>query len=332
MSCECPTSELPGEAAAGERPPSRTSGLQARQGAAHFPRASHQPYQYSTPAPAVVLAPQALRTTASATWPVSEGRRYARAGSAAPSTVSGMRPASLAFNVSAVRASCRLTQLRCWVVPGRDSSSSAGSVRRVPSFHSSVSRKRLGYTWALFLHTSAGENPAGSVPGTQDAAVPAAGAACTYRQCEFHRHSVSTPCAGGVVPGFAIHVLPPIQQWAVPAQAGEAVCLPLDAGLFRSAVGPHSVPPMHPLQSPSSPSHQTASPATLHSLRSFRALGHWETLSRASARAASRMRTTSHASPTRLRDSQQPRPTHYSRPNLVKTTTGITRPDDRKGV
>jgi hypothetical protein len=162
-----------------------------------------------------------------------------------------------------VRAVLRLTQLRCWVVPGRDSSSSAGSVRRVPSFHSSVSRKRLGYTWALFLHTSAGENPAGSVPGTQDAAVPAAGAACTHRQSVFHRHPVSTPCAGGVVPGFAINILPPIQQWAVPAQAGEAVCLPLDAGLFRSAVGPHSVPPMHPLQSPSSPSRQTASPASL---------------------------------------------------------------------
>lgn len=38
-----------------------------------------------------------------------------------------------AGNVSAVRGACRLTQLRCWVVPGRDSSSSAGSVRRVPA-------------------------------------------------------------------------------------------------------------------------------------------------------------------------------------------------------
>ena len=54
---------------------------------------------------------------------------------------------------------------------------------------------------------------------------------------------------------------------------------------------------------------QTASRATLHSLRSFRALGHWETLRRASARTTSRNETTSPASPTRLRDSQQPRPT-----------------------
>ena len=83
----------------------------------------------------------------------------------------------LAISVRAVRAVCRLTQLRCWVAPGRDSSSSAGSVRRVPSLRSSVSL-RLGYTWSLFLQTSAGVNPAGSLPGAQDAAVPAAGAAC----------------------------------------------------------------------------------------------------------------------------------------------------------
>ena len=37
-----------------------------------------------------------------------------------------------------MQASCRLTQLRCWVVPGRDSSSSASSGRRVPSLHSKV--------------------------------------------------------------------------------------------------------------------------------------------------------------------------------------------------
>ena len=43
-----------------------------------------------------------------------------------------------------------LRSIRCWVVPGRDSSSSAGSVRRVPSLHSAVSL-RLVYTWPLFL-------------------------------------------------------------------------------------------------------------------------------------------------------------------------------------
>ena len=43
-----------------------------------------------------------------------------------------------------------LRSIRCWVVPCRDSSSSAGSVRRVPSLHSSVSL-RLVYTRPLFL-------------------------------------------------------------------------------------------------------------------------------------------------------------------------------------
>jgi len=49
-----------------------------------------------------------------------------------------------------MRAVLRLMQLRCWVVPGRDSSSSASSVRRVPSLHSAVSL-RLVNTWPLFL-------------------------------------------------------------------------------------------------------------------------------------------------------------------------------------
>lgn len=47
---------------------------------------------------------------------------------------------------TAPRASCRLTQLRCWVVPGRDSSSSASSGSRVPSLHSKVE-----FTCLLFL-------------------------------------------------------------------------------------------------------------------------------------------------------------------------------------
>ena len=45
---------------------------------------------------------------------------------------------ALAFSLSAVQRVLRLRQLRCWVVPGRDSSSSASSVRRVPALHSAV--------------------------------------------------------------------------------------------------------------------------------------------------------------------------------------------------
>lgn len=67
MSCKRFPSELPGEAAAGKEfaqggdhpsPPSLTP---------RFPGASFQRHQDANPAPAVVLAPRALRTTASAT-------------------------------------------------------------------------------------------------------------------------------------------------------------------------------------------------------------------------------------------------------------------------
>ena len=145
MSCECPTSELPGEAAAGE-------GLAAVVGL--------HPALCQAPRRAEELGPQ---------FP-----QFLYLGAVTHSH-SASRPVSPAFGVQTVRASCRLTQLRCWVVPGRDSSSSASSVRRVPSLHSSVSL-RLVYTWPLFLHTSAGVNPAGSVPGVQEAARWAAGA------------------------------------------------------------------------------------------------------------------------------------------------------------
>jgi len=61
------------------------------------------------------------------------------------------------------------------------------------------------YTWPLFLHTSAGVNPAGSVSGVQDAAVPAAGAdfvalvpgyavAQTAKDCAVPHASAGWPC------------------------------------------------------------------------------------------------------------------------------------------
>ena len=81
-----------------------------------------------------------------------------------------------------------------------------------------------------------------------------------------------------------------------------------NVGLFRCSREPYvSLPRRSRARRPSRC--QTASRATLHSLRSFRALGHWETLSRAPARMVSKNETTSPASTTRLRDSQQPRPT-----------------------
>ena len=92
----------------------------------------------------------ALETTASAPFfdrDVSGMRGRKVQGT---NTVSKLRRASLAFSLSAVRAVLRLTHLRCWVVPGRDSSSSASSGRRVPSLHSAVRLRRV-ITCLLFL-------------------------------------------------------------------------------------------------------------------------------------------------------------------------------------
>ena len=81
----------------------------------------------------------------------------------------------LAISLSAVRRVRRLTQLRCWVVPGRDSSSSASSVRRVPSLHSKVEFNLAAIppgTLVLTLRRQASK----SLPGVQGTAVPAVGA------------------------------------------------------------------------------------------------------------------------------------------------------------
>ena len=202
----------------------------------------------------------------------------------------GKKPAG---SLSAVRAVLRLTHLRCWVVPGRDSSSSAGSGRRVPPLHSAVRLRRVN-TCLLFLHTSAGKNPARSVPGRQDTAVRIRSRLLAQTVSGFRYAAPATDCAGGMVPGLtAASLLPSIREWAVPSQAPEGVCPPT-----TSPAAPHAA--RHP------PGPRSTS---------FRALGYWETLSRAAARTVSRTGTTSHASPTRLRDSQQPRPTRKLTPH-----------------
>ena len=94
---------------------------------------------------------------------------------AATHSRSASRPTSPAFSVCGLRASCRLTQLRCWVAPSPEVSSPASGPAHFLRSRSSVSL-RLGHTRPLFLHTSAGASPARSVPGSREAAVPAAGA------------------------------------------------------------------------------------------------------------------------------------------------------------
>ena len=88
MRCGGLAFEFPGEAAADKRPPSRTSGLQARQGAAHFalPRINVSGYS-SSATPAGGTAASDFRLEARI-----KGRRYARAQSAGTSTVSALSP------------------------------------------------------------------------------------------------------------------------------------------------------------------------------------------------------------------------------------------------
>ena len=115
-----------------------------------------------------------------------------------------------------------LRSIRCWVVPGRDSSSSAGSVRRVPSLHSAVSL-RLVYTWPLFLQALCLFR---LVRGPRYAAVRArlqshkAFRAARRQASRLLAQTVSgfrcappaTDCAGATVPGFASNAVPRFEQ------------------------------------------------------------------------------------------------------------------------
>ncbi len=72
--------------------------------------------------------------------------------------------------------------------------------------------------------------------------------------------------------GFAATFLPLLEHRAVPARAGDAVCLPT---LSVSVGGwePKVSQPVH-RQRPPIPTHQTASPATLRAHSALRAIGH----------------------------------------------------------
>ena len=142
------------------------------------------------------------------------------------------------INLSAVRASCRLMQLRCWVVPGRDSSSFAGAVRRVSSLHSAVVFNQAAIPPGHCRHKWR-QRPVGR---------PGHGRPGRWRrQCQFvprtsrspNRHRLRGSLRINVVAvvllfvcqcQFAKTVIPRINAgaaltgWAVPAQAPEAVC------------------------------------------------------------------------------------------------------------
>ena len=167
-----------------------------------------------------------------------------------------------------------LRSIRCWVVPGRDSSSSAGSVRRVPSLHSAVSL-RLGYTWPLFLHTSAGVNPAGSVPGVQEAGVPPAGADSVGIPLRYTRHRLRRSDSAWLRLERSTRIR--VVSRSGSGRGGRLSPLHVRSLPLRRQARKRSCRCSVP--EPSRP--HAARPPPRPRSTSFRALGHWETLRRA---------------------------------------------------
>jgi hypothetical protein len=190
VSCECPTFELPCEAAAGESfaqggdhpsPPSLTP---------HFPQSPIQRHQGSSPAPAVVSSRGRSRPLPPLRGPQGKygGMRGREVPPRRPSVPCDRHLSPSASVVCEHPAALR--SIRCWVVPGRDSSSSAGSVRRVPSLHSSGKPSACLYLAAIppglvsfppCARSSLRCGPCSSpkpqsLPGSQEAGVPPAGA------------------------------------------------------------------------------------------------------------------------------------------------------------
>ena len=136
-----------------------------------------------------------------------------------------------------------LSSLPCWVVPPAKASSPAG---RASSLLLSPLQGTASpcYTWPLFLHTSAGVNPARSVPGVQDAAVRVAAgcwrSVCPLRYAPGHTlrrwEPAQTLRRRASIRGAVLvrgEGCAPLGRWCAltllgrsPAQAPEAVCLP----------------------------------------------------------------------------------------------------------
>jgi hypothetical protein len=226
------------------------------------------------------------------------------------------------------------------------------AVGRAASLVFVVSTPRYGfavfiYTCPLFLHTSAVVNHAGSVPGVQGAAVPAAGAenvgqrfrrivaaktdSLVGTQSRLRFCPSSTAPVGTVFPGLrprALSLRFSVVTGPVGPDPGGRLC-PHTAGLCRrpGAWGLPSVVPSKPVI-PHALMLQTASGATLHSLCSFRALGGLETLDLEPAARFSGFSTASPALPTRSRDSKPPRPSFYPRLGVGADGSGVPRSGD----
>ncbi len=152
--------------------------------------------------------------------------------------------------IFAVRASCRLPQLRCWVAPSSKAVCPAGPATPLllPPL---LGKPSACSTWTLFRHTAAGMNPVRRVSGAQEAAVPAAGADIVG----LFGGQTAKDCAGG---GASVQGLRPLafilRISLVTGRAGPdpGGRLPLAqaGGLCRrpGAWGPPSVVPSKPVR------------------------------------------------------------------------------------
>jgi hypothetical protein len=202
------------------------------------------------------------------------------------------------------------------------------------------------YTWSLFLQASAGKNPARSLPGAQDTAVPAVGADSASHRSRASRPSPLLPfhaashrlrryprisdvgtvllfegqClfANTVVP--RINVISRSLLWAVPAQAPEAVC-PRTSSVSSAAPGS--------LRSPFRGAPEPAVPTLPDRLPAHAPL-------RSAPYGTARLVAVPHrphrTDPAGYETGQHHRPTSISRPKVSADSSALPRPGGRKKV
>lgn len=239
MSCEYPTFELPVEAAAGEEFAQGGDHPSPLSPTPHFSQSPNQRRQGSSPAPAVVSSRGRSRPLPPPCGP--QGRYGGMLGREVPPR----RPSELCdrhlspSTLVVCEHPATLRSIRCWVVPDRDSSSSAGSVRRVAPLNSSVSL-RLVYTWPLLgpdgpfllaarhsllamlsLAASVPPHLRWGKPRRKCSGLPGDRRSACWRSVypplsRCVGSPVSTPCASGTVPGFAFNGVPLFGQVSRP--------------------------------------------------------------------------------------------------------------------
>ena len=136
-----------------------------------------------------------------------------------------------------------LRSIRCWVVPGRDSSSSAGSVRRVPLRQKSPVPPLRGKPSACLylaaipprLHRGEPRRKCSGQPGGRRSACWRSAYSPSSRSVG---SPVGTPCAGGTVPGFAFNGVPLFGQVSRPGSGRGCRLSSRIVGLFRCSREP----------------------------------------------------------------------------------------------